>query len=283
MSLYAKLHTDILNDSKLIRAAREGAKNLELLPWLFAFAKAADDGGRLTVDGKPADPIDIARAIPCVTRLRVAKCLEELTAIGVLSQELDGALLLTAWEVRNSNRISDSKEAQAERQRRHREKKRQLRHEQSHDVSRVTGVTSHETERERESGKSETKRSEAKSDVTTPAAADLPPSAIALLEQLPDEKRAGAQREMTEYLNGGFTFKRGRISGPVLSLAQKCSETLQAHRENPISLAKLWPYTCTKLADVSTDSPSERAGRDRAQKRATQSAGSGGYGRHFTP
>ncbi len=73
MALFAKLWTDVIDDPKLMRADRMGARNLDLLPWLIVFAKRAEDDGRLTIDGVAADSDDIARGIPCVTRARVAK------------------------------------------------------------------------------------------------------------------------------------------------------------------------------------------------------------------
>lgn len=102
MALYAKLYTDILADRKLMRAARQGAKRLHLLPWLIVFAKEAQDGGRLSIGGTPADPIDIAEAIPCVTPADVKKCEEELVAIGVLAREPDGAFRFVRWHRRQS-------------------------------------------------------------------------------------------------------------------------------------------------------------------------------------
>jgi hypothetical protein len=44
---WAKLYTDILSDPKLMRAARLGHEQLQLLPWFVVFAKQADDRGRL--------------------------------------------------------------------------------------------------------------------------------------------------------------------------------------------------------------------------------------------
>ena len=121
---WAKLHTDILGDPKLMRAARKGAKELVYLPWFFAFAKLADDGGRLTVGGEPADPVDISDLIPEATARRVSVALKSLEAIGVLVRDDDGALRFARWEVRSEAKPSDSPSAIAERVKRHREKQR---------------------------------------------------------------------------------------------------------------------------------------------------------------
>jgi hypothetical protein len=120
---WAKLDTDILCDPKLMRAARKGAKGLHLLPWLIAFAKEADDEGRLTVGGEPAEPEDIADLIPGVTPRMVAECIDSLSRIKVLVPD-GGALKLAAWERRSGAKPSDSKEAIRERVTAHRERKR---------------------------------------------------------------------------------------------------------------------------------------------------------------
>ena len=125
MALYAKLWTDILADPKLMRAARKGAKHLVVLPWLIAFAKAAQDHGRLTVNGEPAEPIDIAGQIPGATAGQVAQCLTALLELGVLVAEADGALVFANWERRSGQgRPSDTPDAVAERVRRHRARHR---------------------------------------------------------------------------------------------------------------------------------------------------------------
>jgi hypothetical protein len=122
---WAKLHTDILGDPKLMRAARKGAKGLHLLPWLIAFAKQADDEGRLTVGGEPADAVDIAALIPGATPRMVADCLESLERIGVLEPSGgDGAVHLAAWERRSGTKPSDSKDAIRDRVTAHRDRKR---------------------------------------------------------------------------------------------------------------------------------------------------------------
>jgi hypothetical protein len=121
---WAKLHTDILGDPKLMRAARKGGRELVYLPWFIAFAKLADDGGRLTVGGEPADPVDISDLIPEATARRVSTALKSLEAIGVLLRDNDGALRFARWDVRSEAKPSDSPSAIAERVKRHREKQR---------------------------------------------------------------------------------------------------------------------------------------------------------------
>lgn len=118
---WVKLHTDILADPKLLRAANSGARGLELLPWLIAFAQRADDGGRLTVAGHPAEPRDIAYCIPGVRSQRVASALEALTELGVLVKLADNSLQFEAWE-RRAGKPSDRSEFVRERVARHREK-----------------------------------------------------------------------------------------------------------------------------------------------------------------
>lgn len=127
---YVKLYTDILSDRKLMRAARKGAKQLALIPWLVVFAAKADDGGRLTVGGVPADPEDIADEIPNGDARAIAQCIEECLAIPVrpvLVRDPDGAVRLTAWERRAEIRPSETKEAVAARKRAERERTRAAR------------------------------------------------------------------------------------------------------------------------------------------------------------
>lgn len=119
MAEWAKLHTDILADPKLMRAARKGAKWLLYLPWLIAFAKRADDGGRLTVNSEPAEPEDYLQSIPCSTEKSLASALEELEKLGILSRELDGALSFSAWS-RRQQAPSETPDAIRERVKRHR-------------------------------------------------------------------------------------------------------------------------------------------------------------------
>lgn len=140
MADWAKVHTDILGDRKLMRAAREGAKRLDLLPWLLAFARQAKDGGRLTVGGKAAESADIAPLIPCISEQDVTDCLTSLTEIGVLAADPDGVLRFVKWEERQA-KPSDSKEAILERVRKHRRRKKKDVTPVTPHVKRVTGVT----------------------------------------------------------------------------------------------------------------------------------------------
>ena len=119
---WAKLHTDILGDPKLLRAARKGLKGVEFLPWIIAFAKGADDDGRLSVGGEPAEPTDIAELIPCATRKNITESLDSLEKIGVLSRDSDGFLQFLNWEKRSGTKPSDSKSAICDRVKRHRAK-----------------------------------------------------------------------------------------------------------------------------------------------------------------
>lgn len=119
MAEWAKLHTDILADPKLMRAARKGARWLLHLPWLIAFAKRADDSGRLTVNGEPAEAEDYLQSIPCTTEKAVTLALDELEKLGILVRELGGALAFSAWGKRQQA-PSESHEAVRERVKRHR-------------------------------------------------------------------------------------------------------------------------------------------------------------------
>jgi hypothetical protein len=122
---WAKLHTDILGDPKLMRAARKGARHLYLLPWLFAFAKAAEDDGRLTVNGTAIEPEDLVPLIPGAGIRSIRACLLEAEEIGVLVRDPDAALRLTSWEKR-SGKPSDAPESVRERVARHRALKREV-------------------------------------------------------------------------------------------------------------------------------------------------------------
>jgi hypothetical protein len=120
MTLFAKLWTDVLGDEKLMRAARKGARNLQLLPWLIAFAKKAEDDGRLTVDGAPAEPIDISTQVPNATPRAVAASFEELLSVGVLIRQDDGALAFANWHKRSERKPSDDPDAVRARVQKHR-------------------------------------------------------------------------------------------------------------------------------------------------------------------
>lgn len=122
---WAKVHTDMLGDTKLMRAHRKGAGKLELVPWLILFAKAADDDGRLTVGGEPAEPEDIAEGIPGVTPADVAECIKGLESHtrNCLVRDPDGALRLVNWGKRQ-DKPSNKPEAVRDRVQKHRDRKR---------------------------------------------------------------------------------------------------------------------------------------------------------------
>ena len=127
---WAKLHTDILGDPKLMRAARHGMAGLLLLPWLIVAAKHADDDGRLTVGGHAMEADDLVPMIPGATPAEVRIALANLTELGVLVAE-NGVLRFAAWHPRQS-KPSDSNEAWRERQQRSRARRKT---EAKHDTS----------------------------------------------------------------------------------------------------------------------------------------------------
>lgn len=154
---WVKLHTDILSDPKLMRAARKGARHLVLLPWLLAFAKHADDEGRLSVNGEPAEPEDIAETIPFCTRNQVERAISELKTLGILIE--DGSFLAFArWDVRAGG-WSDTKEATRDRKRRQRLKGKS--HDSdTNDVTRDNPVTSRDGHKQIEKEKEKEKEVE---------------------------------------------------------------------------------------------------------------------------
>jgi hypothetical protein len=271
VTLFAKLWTDVLDDPKLQRAARKGARHLVLLPWLIVFAKRADDDGRLTVNGEPAEPEDIARSVPNASTKQVEGALRELEGIGVLYREDDQALRFAQWDRRAETKPSASPSAVAERVRRHRERKRLA------DVARtdgaLQGVTSNDggntgnafgnaTERRAESKSGEQereRRAESEVDTRAPlAAAASTPAALTataaeLLTHVPERKRDAVRREMQQVLNGGCPHKGGLVRATTNRLDAKCRDTLTAIdrglvRNNP------WAYALAKLADTSDGS-----------------------------
>ena len=154
---WAKLHTDILGDVKMMRAARKGAKGLHLFPWLIAFAKEADDDGRLTVVGESADARDIADQIPGVTVREVQACIASCLTIGILTRGDDGVLSLTAWDRRSGTKASDTPSAIHDRVKRHREKKRNALQPRKRNA--LQGVSSNAREKEVETeGEVETEK-----------------------------------------------------------------------------------------------------------------------------
>lgn len=126
MMAWLKLHTDILADPKLMRAGRRGATHLVLLPWLLAFAKAANKDGALTVNDEPAEPEDLAALIPATTAEQVQAAIEELTTLRILERDpATGIYRFTTWGTRQSKpKPSDAPEAVRERVRKTRERKR---------------------------------------------------------------------------------------------------------------------------------------------------------------
>lgn len=151
---WAKLWTDILGDTKLMRAARKGARNLQLTPWLFAFAKEANDNGRLTVGGVPADPEDIANLIPCCRPRDVTVACIHLLEIRVLVRDSDGAYRFLNWGKRQGRTPpSDEPEAVTERVRRHRARKRNGVTETMRNGVAPESVTTPEKEEEKEKEK----------------------------------------------------------------------------------------------------------------------------------
>jgi len=132
---WVKLHTDILSDPKLMRAARRGSQSLFLLPWLIVFAKHAADGGRLSIGEGGADPEDIATMIPNIKPRQVAQCIAALTKVGVLTPDPDGVPRFTRWADR-AEKPSESRSAWRERK------------QKSRDVPRDNGGTSRDVKHE---------------------------------------------------------------------------------------------------------------------------------------
>jgi hypothetical protein len=122
---WCKLHTDILGDPKLLRAARQGMQGLVFTPWLIAFAKLSDDDGRLTIGGSAAEPVDIAPKIPNATDEDIRIAMESLERIGVLVRDRSNRLRFATWKQRSGTKPSDSREAVADRVRKSRNRKKQ--------------------------------------------------------------------------------------------------------------------------------------------------------------
>ena len=152
---WLKLHTDILGDLKLKRAVRGGLKELELLPWLMAFAKHADDDGRLTVGGQPATPEEIADLLPGVRAKRVATCLASAEAIGVLAPDFDGAMRFVNF-ARRQGHPSDSREEVAKRVARYRDRRKASGNDgNGEDVTREEGRYGNDQERRGEENRAD--------------------------------------------------------------------------------------------------------------------------------
>jgi hypothetical protein len=123
-AFWAKLWVDILGDPKLMRAARKGAPGIELLPWFIAWAKRADDDGRLTVNGEAAESADYVEQIPNMTQKRIKEALASLVKLGVLTSDA-GVLRFTKWDRRQSAKPSDSPEKVRGRVAKHRARTRE--------------------------------------------------------------------------------------------------------------------------------------------------------------
>lgn len=272
MSLWLKFWCDALDDPKLMRAARKGATQLKLLPWILLFAKRAEDDGRLTVNGEAAEAEDIARSLPAVAAAEVATALTELEQIGVLVRGEDDVLTFAAWEARAASPPSDSREAVRERVRDYRKRQRVLRAEQgagnretprnalrhvtgSADVTKQSGERERRAERKSESQSGDGEREVGATASFTPAQ-QLPPAAVELLGHIQSEKQSRVTQEMRLVLNGGCTFRNQRICASAARLEAKCRESLVAvaggRIRNPGT--KAWAFTLAKLADTSDGS-----------------------------
>jgi hypothetical protein len=120
---WVKMSSDILDNPVLMRAAREGHPQVAFLPYIVLFAGKADDNGRLTVGGKPAEPEDIAPGIPGAVPASVRACLAALAEIGFLLEEPGGVLRLADW-LHSSGKPSDQPERVRDRVKNHRQRKR---------------------------------------------------------------------------------------------------------------------------------------------------------------
>jgi hypothetical protein len=261
MPLYARLWTDVLGDPKLMRAVDEGAKHLMFLPWLIAFAKRADASGRLEIAGKPATSRQIARDIPNATPRAVDRCQRELRTIGILTNDPDGCFRFASWDFRNSSKASDSKEAIAERVRKHRDRKKAdvtPNGNALQGVTDVTDVTSRRVESREKRGESREKRDKKKAGSS--GKDSLPAAAVefarAFYRAAPTDRKQDVYRQLMATLNGGARLRRGVIvtAGSVERLEVKCREVIQEGVDDP---DKAIVVLLTKLAD-STDIASQR-------------------------
>lgn len=240
---WAKLHTDILADPKLMRASRRGARGLLLLPWLIAFAKYVDDDGRLTVAGDPAEPEDLIDVIPCTRKEDVALALEELTGLGVLvREEGTGVLRFHTWEERQGRpKPSDTPEAQRERKRKSRQ------------ANKKGGVTPHVTR-----DVTPTRHAEVTRDVTpnvTPPEKKRGEENRAEQQQTaaadpPDRSRAELldlhRLQLTVQANNAITAKWGEQATPLYSSSGFALELATATVDAGIPL----PFACQVIADT---------------------------------
>ena len=273
MPMYARLWVDILDDPKLMAAVDDGARHLDLLPWLIVFAKRADANGRLEIAGKSANPRQIARSIPNTNARSVAKCEEELAKIGILTQDPDGCYRFVAWEYRNSGKASDSKEAVAERVARHRARKRgdKVPHPvtdgNAGNALHVTDVTSKRVESREEREESREKRVKAGSSEKDSLPAGALEFGRTFYRSAPRARRLEVKQQLLATLNGGAKLRRGvkvRAQSPE-HLDRRCREVMAEGVKDP---DKAIVVLLTKLADVGNaqDSPTEKASA--AEKRA---------------
>lgn len=293
---WVKLHTDILGDTKLMRAARKGEKGLELLPWLFAFAGAAGDDGRLTVAGEPAEAIDIAAKIPGVKAAAVAECMFSAQRIGVLVDDGGGVLRFAAWDHR-AGKPSDRPENVRERVQRHRDRKRAERAQATHvdtpassdgialrNASPVTPGHAIEGEEDREKREIKSGEGELSAARVTPEsdsaplaphpADDLPPAAKRFISTFyprgtaPPKRRADVAQQLVASLNGGVKLSRGKIVRAVTAqrLAAKCEEVIREGVDKPDAAIVV---LLKKLGDVSDLGPDDE-GPGAAQREQLQ-------------
>ena len=268
MTLFAKLWVDVLGDEKLMRAARKGAKELRLLPWLIAFAKRADDDGRLTVNDEPAEPIDIAQLIPNATPRAVAAACSELETLGILVRHDDDALAFTNWGKRAGRKQGEDPDAVLDRVHRRREKRRRERKE----TPPVTvGVTASETatvtlsssrERARESIEQE-KREEkreleqrAESRARPPRDEPEKPLAAASSAIAGVIGEPSAALVLVSAANLGIAKRWGEQPSPILPTSGATFEAVDELARNgvPVSFARDAIYTwCMQGAGVTSD------------------------------
>lgn len=225
---WAKMHTDILCDPKLMRAARRGMPGILLLPWLITVAKLADDEGRLSVSGGPLEAEDIAALIPGVSAEDVTQAVTSLVTLGILALSRDGIAYFVTWEARQGS-VKTTPEASAarDRQRRKRLRDRELRavtrdgHVTSRDVSQRDG---HVTPEECHALRGEERRGEESREEQQPragareeaaAAASLPELASSAREDLTgvDAYRV----RLTRAANEAVTAKWGEQPTPLMA------------------------------------------------------------------
>lgn len=260
MPLYARLWTDILDDPKLLRAARKGLKNLDKLPWLIAFAKRADADGRLEISGEKADPADIARSIPNATERQVASGIASLLAIGILVLDHDDVPKFAAWEYRNAGKTSDSREAVAERVRKHRERKKETRNAGGNGGNALQALRGNEQESREKRVESKEKRVESKRSST--GRDSLPPTALefgrTFYGAAPLDRQRDVRRQLLALLNGGVALRKGvRVTaGSIERLEAACRDVIRDGVKDP---DKAIVVLITKLGDVSKESPTEKA------------------------